>query len=255
VRTIAHGQSRFRGLRAAGASVHFSETVENVDQLGCLSVISVESTHIKIAVICRYSALFCVISCLNGVPPRAEPSRVVFPVSTFLRYFALRRSAFPRIPSFLIFNSAFLVSSSARPPLASCLPRRLGDVLPNHAAPEMFRDVARCSAMSHHVALFSLYIKTAIPFRVVSYMTPCSPPLPQIKLNFRAGRGRETQGAVKVMPRVLERRLEGTAKERPCTEAPKSFQDTIPTTRPDLSTSGPPLLPGLILASVWRKLA
>ena len=46
---------------------------------------------------------------------------------------------------------------ASRSSLALCLPRRLGDVLPNRAAPEMFRDVAPCSAMSHHVAHFSLY--------------------------------------------------------------------------------------------------
>ena len=50
---------------------------------------------------------------------------------------------------------------ACRSPLALCLPRRLGGVLPNRAASEMFRHVARCSGMSHHVALFSLYTKTA----------------------------------------------------------------------------------------------
>jgi hypothetical protein len=74
-------------------------------------------------------------------------------------------SAFHGTPSFLIFNSAFLISSSARTP-HPCLPRRRGDVLPNRAASEMFCHVARCSAMSHHVALFSLYRKTAGFFRL-----------------------------------------------------------------------------------------
>ena len=55
---------------------------------------------------------------------------------------------------------------ACRSPLALCLPRRLGGVLPNRAASEMFRHVARCSAMSHHVPLFSLYTKTASFFQV-----------------------------------------------------------------------------------------
>ena len=72
-------------------------------------------------------------------------------ISTFLRHSALRHSAFSSIPSFLIFNSELLISSSARP-RHRCLPRRLGDVLPNRAASELLRDVARCSAMFREVA-------------------------------------------------------------------------------------------------------
>jgi len=58
-------------------------------------------------------------------------------------------------------------------PLALCLPRRLGDVLPNRATSEMFRDVAPCSAMSHHVALFSLYTKTASFFHIAEAVPLC----------------------------------------------------------------------------------
>ena len=44
----------------------------------------------------------------------------------------------------------------------------------------------------------------------------------------------------------------GIAKPSPCA-SPSTFQVLTPTSRPAESTSGPPLLPGLIAASCWRK--
>ncbi len=41
----------------------------------------------------------------------------------------------------------------------------------------------------------------------------------------------------------------GTANPTPC--ASLALAVTIPTTRPEVSSSGPPLFPGLIAASVW----
>jgi hypothetical protein len=45
--------------------------------------------------------------------------------------------------------------------------------------------------------------------------------------------------------------LIGTAKPMPWAEADPALM--IPMTAPELSTSGPPLLPGLIAASVWTR--
>jgi hypothetical protein len=59
------------------------------------------------------------------------------------------------------------------------LPRRLGGVLPNRATSETFRDVARCSAMSHHVALCSLHAKSAGLFNIprTAARSTCNLPL------------------------------------------------------------------------------
>ena len=48
--------------------------------------------------------------------------------------------------------------------------------------------------------------------------------------------------------------LAGTAKPMPC-EPPEREKIAVlmPTSRPAMSTSGPPELPGLIAASVWMK--
>jgi hypothetical protein len=125
VQTLAQHRTRVRSLRAAGALGHFALSVKIVHQLGCLTFILVVFTNTEIAVNCHYSALFVVISCLNGVPQSVEPSRAFFPVSMFLRHSALRRSSFLCSPSFLIFNSYCLISPmcARSTPLGGRFPR------------------------------------------------------------------------------------------------------------------------------------
>jgi hypothetical protein len=145
--TTAQRQNGTRGLRAAGALDHVFLPVRNVDQLGCLSVISVESTHTKVAVICRYSALFRVISCLNEVPPRAEPSRAFFP---------------PRLPHPSIRPASHGHSSPMR---ATCARIRIPRAPRRDKCAFMGGDVCQCAVMCGHILARAraLIISSAVP--------------------------------------------------------------------------------------------
>jgi hypothetical protein len=108
-----------------------------------------------------------VTSCSTPSPRPQLPAPLGLRASTPVRlslggggffHYVPGNSSFSSTPSFLTSSGAF--------PRHLCLPRRLGGVLPNRVASLTFRDVARCSAMSHHVALFSLYAETTDCFHV-----------------------------------------------------------------------------------------
>jgi len=63
---------------------------------------------------------------------------------------------------------------------------------------------------------------------------------------------RRTRPVLRICSKTLRTMLLGAAKPRPSLPPDRDkIRVLIPTTRPSRSRRGPPLLPGLMLASVW----